>query len=425
MKKRQKGKEEQAKRAAVLEEKAAAYVAKMEDAGKGINFDRVQADRLLIVEALNDWSAGTLAGGGNVRFTHSGADPTCATVAELREILGRAHQNPVLLYPVTGFLLSTDADDLRYQQFEATYRLMPHSDGSRASAIKVAEAKHVSDTEACYRLWLFCATEDCVAYLEHQMDAYGLNLMEQEDTDVRRLISGFLQEQFSLGQVWNAIWRSVRHAAALSKRQYFNNAKAAKTIPKHIDKVLTQALGDPSFHAYGRPVATPMGAVLMLFRKRFGIGDAMTGLRVREALAADANLAPAQEEDSDADYAQADEAPERVLLQGTFYFYKQYTEFDRIALSCIDDLRLEQEAPQWDDAGQLGYVKFTAPNLYGFNGRAFFQAVRELLGIDPPNEDEVAQRVICAQGDQWARATAYRALTCEALIDAGVGADAA
>ncbi|MCY1213745.1 hypothetical protein ACFJIS_14995 [Variovorax boronicumulans] len=411
---------EEARQAAVLKQKADAYVAGMEGEGKGINFDRVPTDRLLIVEALNDWSAGALGEGGSVHFTYSGADPTCATVSELQEMLGRVHRSPALLYPVTGFLLSPDGEVLRYQPLDASYRMTAHSDGSRASAINVAEAKHVSDTDACLQLWLFCATEDCVAYLEHQMDSYGLHLEKEEDASVRRLISGFLQDQFSIGQVRNAIWRSVRHAAALSKRQFFNNAKAAKTIPKQIDKVLTEALGDSSFQAYDRVAATPVGALLMLFRQKFGINDTMPGVRVREALDADAALAPAQEETGDEGDTQGDGLPERVLLRGTLYFSRQYTELDRIALSCIEGVQLDSEAPEWDDAGEIGSIDFTVSDLYAFDGRSFFQAVLGLLNSRPPSIDEVTQRAPSTPEDKWAREAAYRELVFEALQAVGV-----
>lgn len=409
---------EEARKAALLKQKSDAYIAGMEGKGKGLNFDHVPTDRLLIIEALNDWSAGSLGQGESVHFTCSGADPTCATTGELQELLGRVHRAPALLYPVTEFLLSTDEETLRYRQLEANYRLTAHSDDSPASAINVAQAKHVSDTEACHQLWLFCATEDCVAYLKYQMDSYGLQLEEKEDTAVRRLISSFLQDQFSPGQIWNAIWRSVKHAAALSKRQYFNDAKAAKTIPKQIDKVLTEA--DMSFQAYDRIAATSVGAVLMLFRQRFGISDATPGRRVREALAADAALAPAREETSDESNTQDDYVPDRVILQGTLYFSRQYMELDRIALSCIAGIKLDMESPDWDDAGEIGRMDFTAPDLYAFNGQKFFQAMLGLLNIDPPDDNEVAQRALSMPEDQWAYEKAYRALASEALMTAGV-----
>lgn len=412
--------EQEAKQAMVLKQKTDAYIARMEDGGKGIDFSSVPTDRLLIIEAFNDWSAGSLGEGGNVQFTCRGADPTCATVGELQELIGRVHRSPVLLYPVTGFLLSDDGNDLRYRQLDASYRMTAHNDGSRASAINLAEVKHVSDAEACHQLWLFCATEDSVAYLKHQMDDYGLQLEEEDFTAVRRLISGFLQDQFSIGQVRNAIWRSVKYAAALSKRQYFNDAKAAKALPKHIDKVLTDAVGDASFEAYDRRIANPIGAVLMLFRQRFGIDDLTQGIRVREVFAADAARALAQKQASDQGDTQGAYAPETLLLQGTLYFSRQYSELDYIALSCIDGVKLDQESPDWDDAGEIGRMDFTAPELYAFNGKAFLKAVLGLLNVAPPIDDDVAKLALSMPENKWASEAAYRALASAALVTAGV-----
>jgi hypothetical protein len=148
-------------------------------------------------------------------------------------------------------------------------------------------------------------------------------------------------------------------------------------------------------------------------------------MRVREALAADAALASAQEEASDEGDTQGDYVPERVLLQGTLYFSRQYTELDRIALSCIEGVQLNLEAPDWDDAGEIGRMDFTASDLYAFNGRTFFRATLGLLSIDPPGDDEVTQRALSMPEDKWARETAYRELAFKVLLAAGVAPAAA
>jgi hypothetical protein len=283
---------EKARLAGLLKQKVDAYVEGIEGNNRAINFDRVPADQLLVIEAFNDWSAGALGEDVDVRFTFSGADPACATEDELQNLLGRLHANQAILYPVTGFLLSEDEQSLRYRPMEATYRLRPHLDGSRASAVRVAEAKHISDVDGAHQLWVTCATEDCFAYLTQQMSLYSLQLEDEEIASTKRLVASYVQDRFSPAQIWNAMWRSVKHAAALSKREYFNSVKAAKTIPKNIDKVLNEALEDPSFQAYDRMLSTPVGAVLMLFRQRFGVGDTTPGWKVKEVLAADAALAP-------------------------------------------------------------------------------------------------------------------------------------
>lgn len=419
---------ETARLGSLLKQRADAYVSGIESNNRTINFDRVPADQLLVIEAFNNWSAGALGEDADVHFTFSGADPTCSTEDELQNLLGRLHGNQALLYPVTGFLLSEDEQDLRYRPMEATYRLRPHLDGSRASAVRVAESKHISDLDAAHQLWVTCATEDCFAYLTHQMSLYSLRLEEEEVASTKRLVASYVQDRFSPAQIWNAMWRSVKHAAALSKREYFNSVKAAKTIPKNIDKVLNEALEDPSFQAYDRMLSTPVGAVLMLFRQRFGVGDATPGWKVKEVLAADAALAPpddgADSNDPDCDGAEG-YVPDKVLARGTLFFQEEFTELDRLALACFEGAQLESEMPNWDEAGLIGSIDFTLPDLYAFSGRPFFIGVLKMLSASAPTEEQVSRRAAELPDDRWARSSAYAALATEALLTAGVSEHAA
>lgn len=414
--------------AGLLKQKADAYVESIESNDRTVNFDRVPADQLLVIEAFNDWSGGALGEDMDVRFTFSGADPACATEEELQNLLGRLHGNRSLLYPVTGFLLSEDEQSLRYRPMEATYRLRPHLDGSRASAVRVAESKHISDLDVAHQLWVTCATEDCFAYLTEQMSPYSLRLEEEEVASTKRLVASYVQDRFSPAQIWNAIWRSVKHAAALSKREYFNSVKAAKTIPKHIDKVLNDALEDPSFQAYDRMLSTPVGAVLMLFRQRFGVNDATPGWKVREVLEADAALAP-RDEGSDSDGVDDNRAegyaPDKVLARGTLFFLEEFTKLDRLALACFEGVQLESELPNWDESGHIGSIDFTLPDLYAFSGSPFFIGVLEMLSATAPTEEEVSRRATELPENSWARASAYAALATEALRTAGVSERAA
>lgn len=206
---------ESARLAGLLKQKVDAYVEGIERNNRAVNFDHVPTDLLLVIEAFNNWSAGALGEDMDVRFTYSGADPTCATEDELQKLVGQLHRDHALLYPVTGFLLSEDEQSLRYRPMEATYRLRPHLDGSRSSAVRIAESKHISDLELAHKLWVTCATEDCFAYLTQQMSTYSLRLEEEEVVSTKRLVASYVQDRFSPAQIWNAMWRSVRQAAAL------------------------------------------------------------------------------------------------------------------------------------------------------------------------------------------------------------------
>jgi hypothetical protein len=409
--------------AGLLKRKADGYVQGIESNNQLVNFDRLPADQLLVLEAFNDWSAGALGEDMDVRFTFSGADPTCATEEELKDLLGRLHGNQALLYPVTGFLLSEDEQSLRYRPMDATYRLRPHLDGSRASAVRVAESKHISDVDVAHQLWVTCATEDCFAYLTEQMSTYSLWLEEEEVASTKRLVASYVQNSFSPAQIWNAMWRSVQRAAALSKREYFNSVKAAKTIPKHIDKVLHGALEDPSFQAYDRMLSTPVGAVLMLFRQRFGVGDATPGWKVREVLAVDAALAPPNEgtdSNGSGDNDAKANTPDKVLARGTFFFLEEFTKLDRLALTCFGEVQLESEMPNWDEAGHIGSIDFTLPDLYSFRGGPFFNGLLEMLSATAPTEEEVSRHAAELPDDRWARTSAYAALAVERLLATGV-----
>lgn len=387
------------KRQALLKQKGDEYIATMETQGRGINYNRIETDRLLILEAINDWSGRVLGKGGDIKFTYGCDDPSCASEYELNELTRRMHSSPTVFYPVSGFSLS-DEDDLRFGYRASSYRMMSHTSESRADGIGIAEAKHILDVEAAMQLWVFCATEDCMAYLYHYMDNHGLFLEEEERAAVRRIITSSLQEHFSIGQIWNTMWRSVKDAAALSTRQYYTNAKAAKTIPKKIDKVLMSAAGDPNFEAYDRLAATPLGAVLTLFYHRFGISDATTGAQVRAKLTTDAALATPEEPDDDG----FDEG--RALVRGTMFFLHQFTELDRLVLSCFNGLKIEHQEPEWDEKHVIGRLDYSLNNVYAFDGQAFANKLFVLMRVAPPSSEDIARHAAAAK-EQNARSGGF------------------
>ena len=61
-------------RKALLKEEADSYIAQMEASGTGVNYNNVTTDRLLILEALNDWSGRLLAEGGDLKLTSTGVN---------------------------------------------------------------------------------------------------------------------------------------------------------------------------------------------------------------------------------------------------------------------------------------------------------------------------------------------------------------
>lgn len=381
-----------AKQQATLDKLQNDYVVSMETAA--INYDRVEQFRLLVLEALNDWSGKVLGEGGNIKFTFGGNDPCCATQTECSALVEVMHEYPVVLYPVSGFMLS-DKGELRFGHNQSAFRMATHTSGSRSDGIAIAESSHVRNVDAAMRIWVMCATEDCMAYLFEQMDTHNLMLEQEQCDDVRRIVTSAIQDRFSPGQVWNAMWRSVKDAAALSTRQYYNLAKAAKTIPKKIDNVLAQAAASAAaFEAYDRIGATPMGAVLTLLLNRFGISDITTGAQARAKFAADAVFAPTQEDEERFDDG-------RGIVFGSFFFMDRFTDLDRLILSCFKGIRLEKNEPEWDDERKgLGRIGYTMDSIYSFNGEEFTIAILDMLGVPFPTAEDVARHAALAEEER-------------------------
>ena len=406
-------------RQALLKQKGDNYIATMEAAGSGVNYTRVSTDRLLILEALNDWSGRLLAEGDDIKLTHGCDDPACASKFELSELVTRMHAAPMILYPVSGFGLS-DKDDLRFGHESSSFRMTPHTSGSRADAISIAESNHIRDVDAAMNLWALCATEDCLAYLRYQMDEHGLAFGEEEFVAARQIITSALLTNFSAGQVWNAIWRSVKDAAALSTRQYYNVLKASKTIPKKIDKVLTQnANTRAGFPAYDRLAAFPMGAVLSLLLSRFGIEDDAPGPEVRAKFAADAALAPPAPGD------EVEEDNSRALVRGTMFFIKDVTPMDRMVLSCLRNLRTDTPEPEWDENHVVGRLDFSLNDIYAFDGSAFLRLFLAASGVPEPTQEDLARHAAAAQAHkdntgEWVDLSGWAGAIGEALIKAGI-----
>lgn len=362
---------------ALLHRRVAEYLAEMEAPAKRVDYTRVSTDRLLLIEALHDWSGRLFGEGGEIYLTHGCDDPCCATAEERTQITRLLHANDgVIIYPISAFSLS-DKHELKFNQAQSAFRMLAHSDGSCASAVGIAEASRVKDIQAAARLWTMSAVEDCMAYLAYQLERHGLCLESPEERAARGILTSALQGRFAAGQVYNAIWRTAKDAAAYSTRQYASRAKAAEYVPRRLDQVLAKAAAAlASFPHYGRVTPVPMGAVLTLFQQRFGIGHETSGHQVMDILTADA---PDFEPDDQSDSS-------RSAVVGTFHFLDTFSPLDQLVVAHFKATWLSSPTPQWEEAsGGYGHIGFTLAGLYDFDGQAFVQDLLPLLEVDSPS----------------------------------------
>lgn len=377
----------------LLDQQVLNYLSTMESATQRIDYSKLKTDQLLLIEALNDWSGRVLGEGGEIQLTHGCDDPCCASAHEVERICQMLHGNPIVLYPISGFSLSAK-QYLKFDYSRSAFRLLPHNDGSQASGISIAEGRGVRDAHGAMQLWVLSAVEDCLAYMEVQLEQHGLLLEDEERRAVRSIMTSAIQKFFSPGHIYNAAWRTVKDAASHSTLHYSSSAKAAKRVPKRLDEILAQASkAIASFPHYERIARVPMGAVLTLFQDRFGISHRTSGAEVERHLLID---------EPDRQLGLPDDVtPPNSLVCGTFHFVDTFTPLDRLVVTHFNALSLSSWEPEWDrDNGQFGRIGFTLGGLYDFDGSAFVEALLPMLGIDFPVAADIARHAEAAIADK-------------------------
>ncbi|MDK9702524.1 MAG: hypothetical protein OEL20_05245 [Sulfuritalea sp.] len=361
-------------KAALLEERIRAYLNEIESPDRTLDYAALPCDVLLVVQAINDWSNGALAEGADLRLSYACADPCGATEEDVLQLVERSRTDRAVLSPVSAFNLN-DKDELCYSKLQSAYRLTPHRGGSRRDAVMIAEAQPVDDADLAMKLWLDASVEDCMAYLEHQMQTHELALEPPERETTRNILRNALMN-ISVAQAWSTIWRAVQNAAALSTRQYYNRAKAARTIPKKIDAFITASLTSKQpLQAYDRIADNPMGAVQTLMNTRFGITERTTGAQARQIFMEQAAAAPRrrQEEDEGEDDWIELHRVELYLRSG------ELSELDRFVLNSQVDVRL-LAGPELDESTGLYVAALAMSSWYGFDPLPFLAEIAVYFG---------------------------------------------
>lgn len=169
---------------------------------------------------------------------------------------------------------------------KVAYVLVPDtSRGKGEEAFAILTMREYSDHRVIRQLWLDYALSDCMAYLYDQCAIHRLDISTQDDGEVSSILRTAL-ETFSVAQLWSVIWKIVRDAASLSAREYYNQAKAAATIPGKIKRHLEQVVkGKTVLKAWTRPADQPAGTLGDVLYEYFGIDEDTPGSMVMSAFA--------------------------------------------------------------------------------------------------------------------------------------------
>jgi len=111
-------------------------------------------------------------------------------------------------------------------------------------------------------LWLALAVDDCLEYLERRLEEYHLPLKVGDR--LRQVLLQALND-FSVGQVYNFIWRAAKDAAAFYQKTGNTKSHAANTVPGAIERACERALAQGwDVRSFGRDWNSSEGAMIQL-----------------------------------------------------------------------------------------------------------------------------------------------------------------
>jgi hypothetical protein len=121
-------------------------------------------------------------------------------------------------------------------------------------------------------LWKKVALQECLVYLKHSMNEHHFDFNTGEKTN-QTILS--LLDDFSVGQVWNFIWRAAKDAAAYYQRGEVPKRQAANSVVGNIQRSAERAIAEGwEVKSYKRNYDFPVSAVTqVLFITALKIGE--------------------------------------------------------------------------------------------------------------------------------------------------------
>ena len=127
----------------------------------------------------------------------------------------------------------------------------------------IREAYSSQDRGDILPRWEKIAIQECLAYLQLQMDDHNLPFSPGEKTEM--VLKDALQG-YSIGQVFYFIWGAVQNAAAFYQRDGISIHHAANTVPGTIQRRVEKArAGNWNIETYRRDRRSPQSSVSQVF----------------------------------------------------------------------------------------------------------------------------------------------------------------
>lgn len=161
-----------------------------------------------------------------------------------------------------------------YKVFKMRYRLNVTNEFSLFSQMLSPDFSNANEFDLflMHVQWRDIAIEECLEYLEYQLEQYNLNGTVGQKTE--HVIWEALKH-FSTSQVFNFIWGSVKDAAAYYQKDRITKQHAVNSIPNKIQKRFENALAeDYDIKPFGRDYNLPQSKIAdVLYDKALKIGN--------------------------------------------------------------------------------------------------------------------------------------------------------
>ena len=180
-------------------------------------------------------------------------------------------------------------EDVWHYRNKVAYRVVP--DRLLGAGIEAQDKflanRAYTDGPALKRLWLAYASSDCMAYLVNQINCYGIQIPEDDWAGVAGTIETALQVH-SVAEIWSVIWRVVRDVDSLSRREFYNDRKAAALIPKKLIRYFEKIKkGETQIKPWDRFHDLPAGSLGQVLYDVFGIDENTPGAHIAKIFAED------------------------------------------------------------------------------------------------------------------------------------------
>lgn len=176
-------------------------------------------------------------------------------------------------------------NQISYYPSKIIYQMtQPSSDLTRAAALTSIRQREFRPSVALAELWLDHACSECLRYVHDQAELHNLPI----DNDLHLQISSVIRvaaKTYSVSEIWSLLWKVVRDAASLSRRDYYSPSKAAATLPNKVKRQIERVnKGEVVVKPWSRPDHQPTGTLGELFSEIFGIDEDVSGHIAMEIL---------------------------------------------------------------------------------------------------------------------------------------------